>query len=49
MYIKQYLNRISKELNSGYIIAHCDSSGMITGVKGLIRQEIISYEEDKKV
>ena len=40
MYIKQYLNRISKELNSAdYIIAHCHSSGMITGVNNLVRDK----------
>ena len=44
MYIKQYLNRISKELNSAdYIIAHCHSSGMITGVNNLVIDKKILF------
>ena len=43
-YIKQYLNRIKKELNSAdYIIAHCHSSGMITGLNNLVLDKKILF------
>ena len=43
-YIKQYLKRVTKEINSAdYIIAHCHSSGMITGVNNLVQNKRILF------
>jgi len=43
-YIKQYLKRVSKEINSAdYIIAHCHSSGMITGLNNLVQNKRILF------
>ena len=43
-YIKQYLKRVTKEINSAdYIIAHCHSSGMITGLNNLVQNKRILF------
>lgn len=43
-YIKQYLKRETKEINSAdYIIAHCHSSGMITGLNNLVQNKRILF------
>ena len=43
-YIKQYLKRVSREINSAdYIIAHCHSSGMITGLNNLVQNKRILF------
>ena len=43
-YIKQYLKRVTKEINSSdYIIAHCHSSGMITGLNNLVQNKRILF------
>ena len=43
-YIKQYLKRVTKQINSAdYIIAHCHSSGMITGLNNLVQNKRILF------
>ena len=43
-YIKQYLKRVGREINSAdYIIAHCHSSGMITGLNNLVQNKRILF------
>ena len=43
-YIKQYLKRVTKEINSAdYIIAHSHSSGMITGLNNLVQNKRILF------
>lgn len=44
VYVKQYLKRVQKELSeSDYIIAHCHSIGMITGLNNLVKDKNILF------